>query len=196
MNFSFVLVCIASGGGDELGRGWGGGNNYSEFFSGLISCCSLTSAFTLSTFLFIFPFFFFFWTCNYRDFLTLSLSIVRFLSWSTSAKCKAVFVSAEQRREEICFKQFQKVIVSPTFLSFSLTFFLLLWDWTFHVFLFLFSDGGNLEGEDQIHQICRAEIGLCCLQCISLLFNQITKISFQTHCLLSAKSQRYLCSKI
>lgn len=23
MNFSFVLVCIASGGGDELGRGWG-----------------------------------------------------------------------------------------------------------------------------------------------------------------------------
>lgn len=37
MNLSFVLVCIASGGGD----------NYLEFFSGLISCCSLMSAFTL-----------------------------------------------------------------------------------------------------------------------------------------------------
>lgn len=116
MNLSFVLVCIASGGGD----------NYLEFFSGLISCCSLTSAFTLSTFHFIFPLFFFFWTCNYRDFLTLSLSIVSFLSRSMSAKWKkAVFVSAEQWRDEICFKQFQKVIVSPTFLSFS--FFLLLY---------------------------------------------------------------------
>lgn len=160
-----------------MGRGWGGGNNYSEFFSGLISCCSLTSAFTLSTFLFIFPLFFFFWTCNYRDFLTLSLSIVRFLSWSTSAKCKAVFVSAEQRRDEICFKLFQKVIVSPTFLSFSLTYFSCFGiELSMHFSSFSQIEG-NLEGEDsgedQIHQICRAQIRLCCLQLISFVFSAL-----------------------
>lgn len=160
-----------------VGQGVGGGNNYSEFFSGLISCCSLTSAFTLCTFLFIFPFFFFFWTCNYRDFLTLSLSIVRFLSWSTSAKCKAVFISAEQRREEMCFKPFQKVIVSPTFPSFSLTFFLLLWDWTFHAFLFLFSDRGKLgrRGLWRRPNTSRyAEHKLdCCLQFISFVLSAL-----------------------
>lgn len=74
----------------------------------------------LSTSLFMVPSFLFLLNLQLQRLLD-SFSLYCVLSEPEQKhECKAVFISVEQRRDEICFKAFQKVIVSPTFLSFSL----------------------------------------------------------------------------